>query len=264
MSNIKIIRSLWGFRDHTYNEIPPMPLLQNEVVYVWGKENEAMLKERGFETRYVEEESSPFAYEILELIYERKLIALDLALKEFGEVIMLDWDCHLLKPLDDDFMESLRQKPIQVPLYAQHKDCYNALYDAMPKNHPLFKDPTEINKVEDHLRIITKGFLKWNWEWDEGLISPNFSFVYSRDVTLGEKLIEIAVRDKMEGCVEEHAMLVYANCSMEEYIEKYHPTCLYGVSNKILESNTKIGRIQREFNYYIEKNLKMNIYYEHI
>jgi len=102
---MKIIRSLWGFRDHTYNEIPPLPSHPNEIVYVWGKENEAMLKKRGFETRYVEEETSPFAYEVLELIYERKLIALDLALKEFGEVIMLDWDCYLLRPLDDNFLE---------------------------------------------------------------------------------------------------------------------------------------------------------------
>ena len=85
MSTIKIIRSLWGFRDHTYREIPPTPLHPNEIVYVWGRDNEKMLKKRGFETRYVEEETSPFAYEVLELIYERKLIALDLALKEFGE-----------------------------------------------------------------------------------------------------------------------------------------------------------------------------------
>jgi len=262
-SNIHIIRSLWGFRDHTYKEIPPMPLHSNEVVYVWGKENEAMLKKRGFETRYVEEETSPFAYDVLELIYERKLIALDLALKEFGEVIMLDWDCHILKPLDNNFLHELRKKPVQVPLYAQHEDCYNALYEAMPKNHPTLNDSIS-DKIENHLRIITKGFLKWNWKWEEGLISPNFSFVYSNDITLGKKLIDIAIRDKMEGCVEEHAMLVYADCSLDEYIEKHHPTCLFGVSNSILDTETKVGLIQSKFNNYINNKLKMKIYYEHI
>lgn len=264
MNSIKIIRSLWGYRKHTYNEIPPIPTYPNEIVYVWGKENEAMLKERGFETRYVEEETSPFAYEILELIYERKLIALDLALKEFGEVLMLDWDCYILRPLDKDFIKELRKKPIQCPLYAQHKDCYNALYEVVPKNHPWFQDPEEHSHLQKHLDIITRGFLKWHWKWQEGLISPNFGFVYSRDISLGEKLIEIAVKNNMEGCVEEHAMFIYADCNLEEYIQKYHPTVLFGVSERVTKQNTRIGNIQRKFNNYVEDNLKMDIYFEHI
>ena len=194
MSTIKIIRSLWGYRDHTYNEIPPVSTHPNEIVYVWGRENETMLKERGFETRYVEEETSPFAYEVLELIYERKLIALDLALKEFGEVIMLDWD----------------------------------------------------------------------WKWENGLVSPNFGFVYSRDITLGEKLIKIAVDNNIEGCVEEHATFLYADCTLDEYIKTYQPTCTYGVSNRALKNGSKVSKLQKKFNDYMDTQLKMDLYCEHI
>ena len=263
MSTIKIIRSLWGYRDYTYNEIPPVPTHPNEVVYVWGKENEAMLKKRGFETRYVEEETSPFAYDVLELIYERKLIALDLALKEFGEVLMLDWDCYVLRPLDESFFKQLRKNPVQVPLYIQHEDCYNVLYKSIPKDHFLFNIPEEQNQLENHLRIITKGFLKWHWKWENGLVSPNFGFVYSRDITLGEKLIKIAVDNDIEGCVEEHATFLYADCSLDEYIKTYQPTVCYGVSNRAL-TGSKISKIQKKFNDYMSTKLKMDIYCEHI
>ena len=40
---MKIIRVLWGNKIN--NEIPKIPLLKNEVVYVWGKENNKMLLE---------------------------------------------------------------------------------------------------------------------------------------------------------------------------------------------------------------------------
>ena len=42
---MKIIRVLWG--DKINDEIPPFPLLENEVVYVWGEENNQMLLDRG-------------------------------------------------------------------------------------------------------------------------------------------------------------------------------------------------------------------------
>ena len=264
MSEVKIIRSYWGNRENTLQEIPYMPFHKNEVVYVWGKKNWDELRIRGYNVRFVEEETSPFANDLLELIYERKLIALDLALKEFGEVILLDWDCYILRPLDNEFYKELRKKPIQCPLYAQHKDCYNALYEIIPENHPWFQDPKEHKHLTTHLDVISRGFLKWNWEFEEGLISPNFGFFYSSDVTIGKKLIDIAVKNNMEGCVEEHAMFVYADCSLDEYIEKYHPTCLLGVSDEVVNDKTRIGKIQGKFNNYIKSNLKMNLYYEHI
>ena len=261
---MKIIRSLWGHRENTLKEIPLFPLHDNEIVYVWGKGNEAELKSRGYKTRFVEEETSPFAYDLLELIYERKLIALDLALKEFGEVILLDWDCYILRPLDDDFYKELRKKPIQCPLYAQHKDCYNSLYEIIPKDHPWFQDEKEHNHLVKHLDIISRGFLKWHWKWEEGLISPNFGFFYSNDVTIGKKLIDIAIKNNMEGCVEEHAMFIFANCNLDEYIDRYHPTCLLGVSDEVTKSDTRIGNIQSNFNKYIKNNINYKPYLEHV
>ena len=50
----------------------------------------------------------------------------------------------------------------------------------------------------------------------------------------------------------------------DPYIEKYHPTCLLGVSDEVVNDKTRIGKIQGKFNNYIKSNLKMNLYYEHI
>jgi hypothetical protein len=107
-------------------------------------------------------------------------------------------------------------------------------------------------------------FLKWNWKWENGLVSPNFGFVYSRDITLGEKLIKIAVDNDIEGCVEEHATFLYADCTLDEYIKNYQPLVTYGVSNKALTNGSKVSKLQKRFNDYMDTQLKMNIYCEHI
>ena len=48
---IKIIKNKFlsgSIVDQINNEIPKIPLLKNEVVYVWGKEKNKMLLERGY------------------------------------------------------------------------------------------------------------------------------------------------------------------------------------------------------------------------
>ena len=60
-------------------------------------------------------------------------------------------------------------------------------------------------------------------------------------------------------------MWKYANCSMEEYINKYHPNYVLGVSDKIiLEQKYNIQIIQSKLNEYLKTKLKLNLYYEHL
>ena len=92
---MKIIRVLWG--DKINHEIPPFPLLENEVVYVWGEKNNQMLLDRGWKTRLL----SSHTFEGEFNGFGKKIFALNQALEEFNEVLLLDWDCYLLKPLDD-------------------------------------------------------------------------------------------------------------------------------------------------------------------
>ena len=43
----------------------------------------------------------------------------------------------ILKPLDKDFYNLLRQKETQIPLYAHYKEPMFALLEAIPDHHPI-------------------------------------------------------------------------------------------------------------------------------
>jgi len=99
MSKLKFIRTWWGDQQDKWLEVPKIPLIssENEIVYVWGKENLNKFKERGYNCVLMEEDEFNG-----KSIYGKKLTVLNKALKEWGEVLMLDWDCCLSLPLDGE------------------------------------------------------------------------------------------------------------------------------------------------------------------
>ena len=260
MSKLKIIRTWWGNYKDKWEDIPKVPLYDNEIVYVWGEINKEMLEERGYTCILMEDN-----YFLGNKVYGKKLQVLDLALKEFGEVLMLDWDCFLGKPLDDNFYEMLSKKETQVPLYAHYKYPMLALLESIPDDHPILQTDESYFHLIDNLSTLESQIQNYHWKWKEGLIIPNFGCVYSRDKNLGEELIKIAINNDIKGLVEEFAMWKYANCSMEEYINQFHPEYVLGVSDKkIIEQKYNIQIIQFKFNTFIKSKLKTNLYYEHI
>ena len=175
---MKIIRVLWG--NDINHEIPPCPLMDNEVVYVWGDENNQMMIDRGWETRPYH---TSFLFEGKYNAFGKKLLALKEAMDEFGEVLLLDWDCHLIKPLDKKFYNTLKTKPVQIPLYIQHKDTKDAILEILPPNQSI--------ELQKELDILGKGFKKYGWEWEDGYVAPNFGFVYCRDKDFMNSLREV-------------------------------------------------------------------------
>ena len=223
---MKIIRVLWG--DKINHEIPPFPLLENEVVYVWGEKNNQMLLDRGWKTRLL----SNHTFEGEFNGFGKKIFALNQALEEFNEVLLLDWDCYLLKPLDDKFYNTLKEKPIQIPLYIQHKDTKDAILEILPPNQSI--------QMQKELDIMGKGFKKYGWEWEDGYVAPNFGFVYCRDKDFGNELLKIAINNDLQTVVDEFATLLYVDCTLEEYIKKYLPSVLRGGSNEKYILNQKL------------------------
>lgn len=257
-TSVKIVRALWANKGSTrvFNEIPKIPTVKNQVVYVWQRDVEEYLIRLGYETRFVDDD---YFIEENKTEYGRKLIALDLALKEFGEVLLLDWDCHFLRPFDDKFYNYLNEKPIQCPLYTQHVDTAKSLFETFDVINNPFLEYFEPYAIE-----IEKGFSKYSWKMDDCLIGPNFSCVYSRDVTFGEQLIKIAKENDIRGCVEEHAMWIYANCTLEEYLERYQPVFVQGVSDDRTDHEFKVSKVQRKVNQYISEKVNMDLYLKHI
>ena len=263
MSNIKIIRTWWGNELDKWADVPSLPLYDNEIVYVWGKDNLDKLEERGYDCILMEETG---LFNNYWEIYGKKLIVLDKALKHWGEVLLLDWDCLILKPLDKEFYNLLKQKVTQVPLYGHYKEPMFALLDAIPDDHPILQtDETYFNLI-DNLSTLEREIQHYHWKWDDALVIPNFGCVYSRDENFGADLIKIAKENNIKGLVEEFAMWKYANCSLEEYINEYQPDYVLGVSDERLkQDDTKdINKIQTEFNKYIKNKINYKPYLEHV
>ena len=262
MSKLKIIRTWWGNYKDKWKDVPKVPLYDNEIVYVWGEDNLDKLKKRGYDCILIEETG---LFNNHWEIYGKKLIALDKALKHWGEVLLLDWDCFLSKPLDNNFYKMLSKKETQVPLYAHYKEPMFALLEAIPDNHPILQTDESYFHLIDSLSTIENQIQHYHWKWGEGLIIPNFGCVYSRDQNFGADLIKIAKENNIKGLVEEFAMWKYANCDMEEYINKYHPEYVLGVSDEKLQKlDFTISNLQKKFNTFIKSKLKTNLYYEHI
>lgn len=253
-TEIKIIRTYWGNSEKLKKEIPPIPIYPNQKVFVWGEKNNEFLSDRGFDTFLVNDEI-PEKYNNYNGQFYRKLIALDLSLKMFGEVILLDWDCYILREFDDNFYNYLRSKPIQCPLYGQHEKIKSSWEEAIL---PLDDDKRKWYDICD------LEFPKYSWKLGSTLVSPNFCFLYSRDVNLGRKLMDISDNYNLGGCIEEHAMFIYTNCSLEEYIKEYHPFFMKGVCTDYSEDDFLVTKAHIFFNSYIDNFIKFDTYINHI
>ena len=253
-TEVKIVRAYWGGNDKLKKEIPPIPIYPNQIVFVWGSINESFLRSRGFDT-FLMPDDIPEIYRSYNGQFYRKLLALDTALSMFGEVILLDWDCYILREFDDDFYEFLREKPIQCPLYGQYEKIDESWREALQPENP--------NK-EGWYSICNDTFPKYTWKLGTTLVSPNFCFVYSRDKSLGKELIDIANKYELSGCIEEHAMFLYSNCSLDDYIERYQPRFIYGASDDGSGSDFLVNKSKKLVNEYLENSIKMTHYLKHI
>ncbi|MCP4484356.1 MAG: hypothetical protein GY823_07350 [Flavobacteriaceae bacterium] len=250
---IKIIRVLWG--GNVNHEIPRIPLYpEQEIVYCFDYESFWFIQELGYEAKLVKD--TKFDGKKGYNKFGRKLQALDLALQEFGEVLLLDWDCFILKPFDKNFYDSLKEKPIQIPLYIQHKDTKNAVLEMLVKD----QSPSLLRELED----LEVGMNKYGWEWEEGVIAPNFGFVYCRDKSFGKKLVDIALEHNLNSVVDEFATLIYVDCTLEEYIEKYVPRVVKGRSDQMIIYDTRIHKLSRKFSKWLDTKVNITNYFEHV
>ena len=253
-TEVKIVRTYWGESDKLRKEIPPIPIYTNQIVFVWGTSNESFLRSRGFDT-FLMSDDIPESYRTYNGQFYRKLLALDKSLSMFDEVILLDWDCYILRELDANFYDFLREKPIQCPLYGQYEKVSESWREALV--------PENDDKVGWY-SVCDETFPKYTWKLDSTLVSPNFCFVYSRDKSLGRELIDIANKHELSGCIEEHAMFLYSNCSLDDYIERYQPRFIYGASDDGSGSDFLVNRSQKLVNEYLSNYIEMDHYLKHV
>jgi len=231
---MRVIRSYWKDwpEGHdVFSEIPEVPMF-NDVIYVYGEEAKAdipELEKRGYDVRHIEEE----VFNKDGLVYGRKIISLILGLQDWGEVLMLDWDCVPVKPIDEKFMLYMMEKPTQVPLYAH------------PTQNP-YGNSYKFNGV---------------------FLQPNFGFVYSRDKYFGNELLNLAIQYNIVGMTDEWAMQTFAKpYTPFGYIEMYHPKVCFGVDKDFFlkDPESESSKLQLPLIKKVEEQLGgMDIYFKH-
>jgi len=78
--------------------------------YTFGEANHRGLLARGISSVLLH--SEPYKYHPTRGIYKHKLEAYVRLMDDFDEVVFLDWDTYLIKPLPDDFWEVLNEKDV--------------------------------------------------------------------------------------------------------------------------------------------------------
>jgi hypothetical protein len=269
-NKIPIVRALWGDVERTRNEVFQNPIFTDEIVITWGVENETFLKSLGYKVVCLSEFSSDASYSTIHSHFMHKLLAVQHAGKIFNEFIFLDWDCYLAKPLDDHFYQQLQKgNDIQVPLYAYHDSEGIGIVDIMTHSAQERYNNEAPPELLAYIASHEAQLRKYSWKFENMLVTPNFSFFYTRNPNVGEELIKIATENNILNCIEEHAFYLFANCTVDEYIVKFEPSVTYGTHNDTrmhMErkgydlSNDPVIKI----NKYINTKVNKNIYFKHI
>lgn len=227
--DIKIIRAVWGNMDLSI--IPQTPQY-NEVVYVWGSENKSQLDLMGYNTILCDR--NPLNFKYTSVLYEfiHKLIAIQKACNSFSKILFLDWDYVLEKELDDNFFNYLNTHSFLASIYD---------YDIEELN------PNDLNVHSFSYNKIN--FLKnYSWKQNSKLIIPNAGFIYISNSNIGNELLKIAKDNDIKTFVEEFTIYKWADCTLDEYIQNYHPKVCF-------------GRNSSNINEYVESLIPMDIYF---
>jgi hypothetical protein len=220
---MKVVRIFWGDNIFTkyQKEIINSPRFEDEIVYVWGKDNESYFKSIGYDTYLVSEKNSHPKYSNIST-FLHKIFTLSIIENHYNEFLFLDWDIHLFnnRTIDKDFYNLIRLgSDLQVPLYS-----YSLTYkeDILEK---IKQENIESNYLKYILEFIDKQQInieKFSWKVDDMFVLPCFCFYYSR-IKLAKDLLKICKETQMETIVDEFSLYLWFSGTLNEYINKHEP-----------------------------------------
>jgi hypothetical protein len=257
---IPIIRVFWGSQEFIWNEVPLNPLFDEELVIVWGVENEDRFKSMGYKTYLMARTESELEFSTIWDHFAHKLMALKVAEDLYEEYLFLDWDIQIVKPLDFHFWNLIKNgKAVQCPLYAYplnyEKSIINLIDSTPEKNWDL--------NLKSWLRKQIQTLNLYHWSLDNLLVVPNFCFFYSRRSEIMNNLLHIYKKLEIKTCIEEFSFLVWANCNMDEYILKYEPSVIDGRPDEYSHFDIQ-SNVSKQINQYTRKFINKDIYLKHI
>lgn len=260
---MKIIRTLWGKPDHQFFEkdlgsyhtechetkkIDNQHGLDNQMVIVWDEVNCELMEKLGYDYHYM----GPSLKFNRDFNFYHKLLALQKATELYDEILFLDWDCFIQKPLDDNFYSLLRSKgDIQIPLYFYPNEILHKYETINPR----------VNEFDHYFNMFFYQIIRnGKWKFDNGIVIPNAGFIYLRDKDFPNKLIEIQKVYGITSNIEEVCALLYFNKfieSTEQYLETIEPVVVLGKDDYEM-----MGK-QVLLNQYTTDKLNKDIYFIH-
>jgi hypothetical protein len=261
--DMKIIRCLWGKPNHQFferdltfyhkechlaKEVDEKYGLKNQMVIVWDEVNCELMEKLGYPYHYM----GPSLEFNSEFNFYHKLLALKRATELYDEILFLDWDCYIQKPLDDNFYKLIRERgDIQIPLYFYPNEILRQYHLINPK-----ANDTDHYFNMFFYQIIRKG----KWYFDNGITIPNAGFIYLRDKNFPNKLIEIQKTYGILSNIEEVCSLIYFNDfinSTDEYLDLIEPVVCLGKTDFEMQGKQVL------LNQYTIEKLKKDIYFIH-
>jgi hypothetical protein len=261
--DMKIIRCLWGKNNHQFfeknlnsyldeclraKEIDDKYNLNNQLVIVWDRNNCEFLEKLGYPYHYMGESLEMN----IEFNFFHKILALEYAMETYDEILFLDWDCEIQKPLDENFYNLLRNKnDIQIPLYFYPNQILKEYQTVSP-----FVD----NGQHYYNMFFYQMLYRGKWKFSDGLVIPNAGFIYCRNKEFFKELIKIQREYGIVSNIEEICAMIYFNKfinTTDEYLNKIEPVVCLGKDD--LEMKEKQIILNR---YSIDK-LNKDIYFIH-
>lgn len=257
---MKVIRTFWGdvhSMGTRYTEQIDEAISDNinEIVYVWGIDNYNFIKSKGFDCKLISEDSYNRNLASNHTFWDHKslnhkLWVIENAVMEYGEILFLDWDCRLIKKMDDEFYSFLKNgNALQVPLYVYPKKALDWLIHK-----------TKSDTVNPFFHKLKKFMIQYSYSWGENYIIPNTGFIYCRDTNI--KLLKISLDLKLEAVPDEFSVMAYAmdaGISLDDYINLIEPKVIRGKEH----TESWWVEAQNEFNHYIDSKINKSIYFIH-
>jgi len=138
-----IIRGLWGdVASHRNGKIAKeIQSVEDKswfTVYVFGADNYNWLKETGFNVALVDRKSSK--WDLDTEMYRHKLAVFERAMRDFDEIVFLDWDCVQTGSMDG-MWEKLNEKEV------------------LQANLFMYRTKKCLWRTEDHRKVCNGGFV---------------------------------------------------------------------------------------------------------
>lgn len=242
---IDFIRILWG----SFNEIKPVSLY-NETVYVWGTENHKKLLDLGYKCVLMSDSETIHDNENTKFLH--KLIGLKEASLHHDKFIFMDWDVELDKELNDDFFKEFDNKEFLMPTYSYPNE-YLSLTDKLIDVGARNWTNQQIIEME-----------KYGWREDDIIVLPNAGFIYCANPDIPDRLLEIALENKLTTLIEEFAMYIYSQSDFKSYILKYEPSVIFGRPSNTIFTISNIKRnTELILHNKIKSLIRKNVYFTH-